>query len=108
VVTGVGVSLQLVSRDNMSEFEAEIGRLCGGGCREDDLPAAVWDQRDRAETQNRLAVGAFVVGGLGVVAGTVLLVLNQPRRIRLDESGQRLGAGPLHGGGWGLTLSGRF
>jgi hypothetical protein len=37
--------------------------------------------------ENRLAVGAFVAGGLGAIAGALLVALNQPRPVEVVPAG---------------------
>jgi hypothetical protein len=67
-----------------------------------DLPNAVRELESRGRTESRIAVGAFAVGGAAVVAGAVLVYLNQPRRVRVDETGGRIALRPF---GAGLALS---
>jgi hypothetical protein len=91
-LVALGAGLAVSARSELNAFEDEIQRSCRAGCARDDLPEAVWAQRDRAELRDRVGVGALVVGGAVVVGGGVLVVLNQPRQVRVDEDGRRIGA----------------
>jgi hypothetical protein len=109
LVGSVGLVLELDARDNMDAFEAENLRSCPDGCERADLPEAVWGQKDRAEREDRWAIGAFAVGGAALVTGAVLLWMNQPERVRLDEEGKRVSVIPHAGShGWGVSLDIRF
>jgi tetratricopeptide (TPR) repeat protein len=80
VVLGLaGVALRLDAEDNLDTFDSEIARLCPAGCTESELPATVQDTKDRADTENAIAIGLFVAGGLATAAGVTLVILNQPR-----------------------------
>jgi hypothetical protein len=107
-IVGTGVAFQLAASDNFDAYEQEIARSCPSGCRPEDLPPAVRALEDRGRWQNTLGVTGMVVGGVGMVAGSVLLVLNQPRHVRLEESGRRVGWRPLVGDtlgvGWGAEF----
>ena len=90
----IGVPLQLAARSNLDAYEQEVARSCPNGCRREDLPEAVWDLEARGHLENRLAIGAFVVGGLTAVTGAVLTYMNRPQRVRLEESGRRVAVVP--------------
>lgn len=94
-VLGIGVGLELAAQADMDQYEEEIARACPDGCVPSDLPGAVRDLESTARLENGLAVGAFVVGGLAVVTGGIMVFLNQPRRVRLEESGRRIGVVPI-------------
>jgi hypothetical protein len=95
VVVALGVVLQVDAGSNLDEFEQEVARLCPDGCPPSDLPKAVRDLETRGERENRLAVTAFLAGGATVLVGAVMVVMNQPRRVRLEESGRRIGVVPI-------------
>lgn len=102
----VGVPLQLAARSNLDAFEQEVARSCPNGCAREDLPDAVWQLENRGHLENRLAVGAFVVGGLTAVTGAVLTYMNRPQRVQLEESGRRVSVIPTDdGAAFALTLT---
>jgi hypothetical protein len=108
-LAGIGLAYQLAARGSVDEFEAEIARSCPSGCRPEDLPRPVRDLEERARLQNRIGVTALALGGVAFVAGGAMVVWNQPRRVRLEESGQRVSAAPLVGAHvLGVALGGRF
>lgn len=103
-VFGVGLAvgalgtLPLVGAiDARDRYEAEIERSCSTGCTQSELPDAVTSLADWTETWNAVAWSTFVIGGVAVATGIVLLVLNAERRVDVDESGERLSAVPLVG-----------
>jgi hypothetical protein len=64
----------------------------------------VLDLESRGKLENRIAIGAFVAGGAALATGVVMLILNQPRHVRLEESGRRIGLVPSRDG-VGLSFS---
>lgn len=86
VATGGGV-LHSRSSKNFEDYDADFLRLsCASGegatgCKEEDLPASLRKRLDRAELQQKLAIGAYAVGGTILVAGAVLLYMNRPRTV---------------------------
>jgi hypothetical protein len=106
-VLATGAAFQLAASDNLDAYEQEIARECPGGCRSEDLPQAVRALEDRGKWQNVVGVSAMAVGGVALAGGALLLILNQPQHVRLEESGRRVGFVPTRGGGV-FGLSGRF
>jgi hypothetical protein len=74
----VGVPFLLDAKSNYDTVDAEIARACPSGCQASQLPAGVDSARSRARLENDVAVGLFVAGGVVVVTGVTLLILNQP------------------------------
>ncbi len=108
-VLALGVGYQLAAQRTADDFEAEIARSCPSGCPIDQLPPPVLDLEDRATRQNRIGVSAMITGAAALIAGGVMVYANQPHRVRLEESGRRVGAAPLlRPGAIGLVLAGRF
>lgn len=60
---------------------------CRAGCRDEDVPSAIRDMKNQAVLQNRLGIAGFVLGGVGLISGVALAILNQPTSHRVDESG---------------------
>lgn len=81
LTTLIGVPLQLRSRTNMDTYDRGLLEQCSAGCSRDALPAHVRDAETRAILQNRLAVTAFITGGVLTIAGVAGVLFNQPRRI---------------------------
>jgi len=108
-VLAIGLGFQLAAGSNTSSYEREVAQLCPDGCVPSELPETVRDLEGRGRWQNRLAIGAFIVGGVALVAGGGLVFVNQPKRVRVDESGRRIGVAPaLFRDGAGLAISGRY
>jgi hypothetical protein len=80
-----GVPLMLDVKSNIVAYDAGIRQSCGGGCPPGVIPQAVMDARDRARTENIVAVSLFVVGGAALASGVAMLVLNQPRAVQVEE-----------------------
>src|SRR5690606_13655211 len=49
------------------------------GCTEGDIGPGLSSQRRRAERQQRIAVGSYIVGSSLIATGIVLLYMNRPR-----------------------------
>ena len=105
----VGVGAELAARSNVDDYELEIARACPSGCEPAQIPDAVNGLARRARWENALGITALTVGGLGVAAGIALVVINQPRRLRVDESGRVVSVVPVAGPELlGIAALGRF
>lgn len=103
VGVGVGVVTGVMSSSAVSDIKS---RCDGNQCLRSDAPAA-----DRAETLGNVSTAAFILGGVGLAAGAVLLVLRPgededggaPVSARGTRTAPRLtlgvGPGSLHLGG---------
>lgn len=89
LVLGAGVAvgltggvLQWRASSDFSSFDAGWTERCTGaasGCEEPEQPALMATLQ-RARLENQLAIGAFVAGGVTVVAGLTLVILNRAER----------------------------
>jgi hypothetical protein len=103
----VGVGFELAAQSNVDDYELEVARACPSGCEESSLPGAVRGLKSRARWQNVAGIASLTIGGLGVAAGITAVLLNQPRRQRVDESGRVVFA-PMLGETTGITAAARF
>ncbi|HEY4177254.1 MAG TPA: tetratricopeptide repeat protein [Kofleriaceae bacterium] len=105
----VGVGFELAARGNVDDYEREISRDCPDGCAPEAIPSSVVALKDRAHWETRVGVASIAVGGAAVAAGIALVVLNQPRRLRVDESGRVITLVPTIGeSGAGFVAAGSF
>jgi len=81
----VGLPLILDAKHNLDAYDAGVRSACPTGCLASSLPPTVLDARDRARTENVVAVSLFAVGGAVAASGIALVILNQPRVIPADE-----------------------
>lgn len=82
-LVGVGALLQWHASETMREYNDAIGQQCAeGGCTPEDVPEYITDLEDRAVLENRLAIGAVVIGGVAAIAGLVWTLLDYPRPVR--------------------------
>jgi hypothetical protein len=96
-LVALGGGFELAARDNVLAYEREVGRACPSGCTDDMLPQAVRDLASRASWQDAVGVTAIGVGVATVAVGGLLVAWNQPRRVRVDESGRRVSIRPVVG-----------
>ncbi len=105
LVTGVGAGLIVAggpllaaSSSSYAAYDRAVDGECPQGCVHAELPDNVADLEDRARLQSRLAIGAFVAGGVVLAAGVTMIVLNQPRTELPDEDAPQLELAPTPGG----------
>ena len=92
----VGIPFQLVAQDNMNRYDQAFQDWCppDTACtleafRNDRSSDAAL--KGTAERQSTIALSLFTVGAAAIVTGGILVYLNQPRAVELDERGRRVG-----------------
>ncbi|HXU04108.1 MAG TPA: hypothetical protein VN903_24270 [Polyangia bacterium] len=80
-----GIPLMLDVKHNLDAYDAGVRNECAMGCAAQSLSQPVRDLRDRAHTENVVAVSLFTVGGAVIASGVALLILNQPRVVAGGE-----------------------
>jgi hypothetical protein len=88
--TGVGLvviggTLHALSVRDEAAFADSVA--AGSGSPPMAVPGDV-ELHDRARLERKLAIGGYVLGGLGAAAGAILLFLNQPRPVDIAPSGR--------------------
>jgi hypothetical protein len=105
VVGAVGVPFMFTAKSNVDAYDNWIAEACPAGCRTSAVPQDVTDARDRAKTDNIVAISFFAVGGVLAASGVTMLILNQPRIVQAPTSA-RLSATPVLGAGTvGLSVA---
>lgn len=101
-LTALGGVLRWRAGRNFEAFDRGFTDQCGGGCEDGDIAADVVALRTRARWQNGFGIGALGIGGASLVAGAALVLLNQPRTVRVSaESGIHIAIAPSVGSGSG-------
>ncbi|MEM9487925.1 MAG: PEGA domain-containing protein [Myxococcota bacterium] len=77
ITSAVGGFWAQQSIDGFDEFDRQWAEACPTGCVGEE-PQDLLDDRDRANGQRHLAIGAWVVGGTALAAGLTMLILNRP------------------------------
>jgi tetratricopeptide (TPR) repeat protein len=77
----VGVALELAAKADYDNYAREFGLMFPNGRDRDMVPASLADVQTRAAAENAAAIASFAVGGVGLAAGVVLLVLNRARPV---------------------------
>ncbi len=114
-VTGLGVLLEVDAQNQMNQYDQDVAGACAvSGCDLNDgsdLSGRLNDERNRAESRDKLAIGVISVGALSAAAGGVLLFLNRGQTVYEDpvKAGQPVvRVTPTRDGGGVVSLSGRF
>ena len=124
-VTGVGVLLEVDAQNQMNQYDQDVAGACAvNGCKLDAtlnadesnkaevaLANRLNNQRERAESRDRLAIGVITVGAVGAAIGGVLLFMNRGQTVYEDpaKAGQPVvHVTPTRDGGGVVSLSGRF
>lgn len=97
------------SSKNFENYDADFLRLpCASeaGCKEDQIPQSLHTRLDRAELQQKVAIGAYAAGGAILVTGAVLLYMNRPQTVEeAPRAGQITFAPDLSPSSLGFVLS---
>jgi hypothetical protein len=80
-----GLPVLLDARSNLIAYDDQITAGCQNGCSAGTVPPAAIELRDRARTENVVAVSLFAVGGAIAASGVALVILNQPQTSSVDE-----------------------
>jgi hypothetical protein len=74
---GIGALLERQAAIDYDGYRGDLARQCAEvSCPPGTISSTI---ADRAATENRLAIGAFALGGAALLTGAVLVWLNQPR-----------------------------
>lgn len=111
VMTGVGGLLYTTAASKYDTFDREFDERCGGysGCSDDEIPSSLADRLDRARSLETTSRVSFIVGGVALATGAVLVFLNQsidPTRER--ATAQRFLLPTLAPGAAGITAGMSF
>lgn len=80
-----GGGLHWRAAGDFAGFDQEFNDTCAGnGCLESEV-SDLTSRLDRAELQQKIAITSYVVGGVAVATGLVMVFLNQPQFIRKDK-----------------------
>jgi hypothetical protein len=77
----IGLWLELTAKSDFDSYDNELATTCPEGCQSSAIPASLQDVKSRAQTENVLAVSAFVAGGAAVATGIVLAIMNRERPV---------------------------
>ena len=84
---GLGVLLQLEARSDFAQYRDTLAIECAlRPCHDDDIPPSARDLRDRARLEDRMSVGTMIVGGVAVVTGLALVILNRPYPVLPEQA----------------------
>lgn len=86
-IGAAGAVLRWRAEVDFDRYDRAFSLACQDGCPDDQVSDSIAAMRGRAVWENRAAMGAFAAAGLGLLAGTAMLVLNQPRSYRVSASG---------------------
>jgi hypothetical protein len=101
----VGVPVLLEVKSNLDAYDAGVQTRCSSGCMADNVPPDLTALRDRAHTENIVAVSLFAIGGVVAATGVALVIMNQPRIVPAEE-GTHATVAPLVGRGTvGLSVA---
>jgi hypothetical protein len=82
-VLAVGGGLHSQSSSSFAAFDKSFDERCMNGCDESEVPDLT-DDLSAAESQQNIAVTAYVIGGAALVGGLVMVFVNQPQVYRRD------------------------
>jgi len=84
VIAAVGIPMQLMAQSSYDDYDDILRNQCPpGGCPASELPADAVAARDSGDTTDAVGIAMYAVGGAAVVAGIVLLVMNQPEEVEV-------------------------
>lgn len=110
LVAAAGVPFYLRAKDNIEFYDTAFGVYCqqqgGVDCSEfgengfaelGPNYAAAAERRDSSRWQNIVSGSAFAVGAVAVVTGAVLVYLNQPKAVTLEQEANAVSLTPWLG-----------
>lgn len=103
-VAGIGGLVELQAQANMNGYKKQVQLQCGSmPCAPGVVDAS---QRDRAKTQDAIAITVMSVGAAAAIAGGAMLYLNRGRTV-YEQPVTRVGVAPV-AGGVTLTMGSSF
>ncbi len=90
-LSAIGVGLRSVAEADYEETNRRLTATCGSSCSPDTM-----DPYGSGRIKNGVAMGTIVMGGLGVLGGAGMMLLNLPQTYRVkDESDVRIEVTPI-------------
>lgn len=79
------------------EYDGEIKDRCRPmqGCTDEDLDPALEDARQRAQSEQHMAMAGYITGGAVLATGAVLVYLNRARQVRRQARPESSSLGAL-------------
>jgi hypothetical protein len=79
----VGAGLILLGHANYSAYESELAARFPDGAHEGELPSSLASLHTRAVVENGAGIAMAALGGSALIAGLVMVGLNQPRAVEV-------------------------
>ena len=79
-----GVGTWLLGKNQMDQFQADYAIQCANGCEPgltDPAHRALKDEQDTAQLKGKIGIGMMAAGGVVMVTGVVMAILNRPHRV---------------------------
>ncbi len=76
----IGGGVYYAGYRDMRNFDQAYAEKCPAGCTDAMIPASLKSERSHAQGVGSIGDGLFVAGGIMVVAGAVLVVINRPTK----------------------------
>jgi len=116
-VTGVGVLFKVQAEGRMNDYDQQVAIQCAvTGCdlnnpMPNSIEASLVDQRQSAESLDKVAITVISVGAVTAAVGGVMLFMNRGRTVYEDPTGKEgpvVNVTPTRDGGGMVTLGGHF
>jgi hypothetical protein len=113
MIGGAGALAHARARDDFSSYDAAIAACTKDPYKGCENPAVdVIDRKNQAENEQTLAIVAYSVGGVALVTGITLAIINRPESYRIDpfaEKARGVSIAPAFGPGVaGIVAHGSF
>jgi hypothetical protein len=106
-VTGIGGLIEYQSYQTMDDYDRALVTACfDTGCdAAHPLPASIAATKERAELQNKIAIGVMTAGLATVITGGVLVYMNRARTVY--PTAEHIDITPTAGGA-AVSVRGQF
>jgi len=82
-LAAAGVVFAIKGNSTLNEFDDKVAERCPSGCTADEA-ADLGEIQDRGKLQATIGYSLLGVGAAALVSGTVLVILNQPRKVKRE------------------------
>jgi hypothetical protein len=76
-----GTGVYLDARSSVNDYDAQLAKMCPSGCRPQDIPPALTQKEQSAETEGNIGIGLWSAAVVVGVSAGAMAIINRPKLV---------------------------